>query len=127
MSVKFNVIEKGNPSDPSAPKKYYASTVMSGKQDIDHLTKRIEKISTVSGADIRAVLYSIIDVVPDILSEGNSVRIGDLGSFRISISSEGSETAEEVNSSNIKRARIIFTPGKEFKQMLNNLQYEKAS
>ena len=126
MSIKFNVVEKGNPGDLTAPKKYYASSVISGKTNIEELTKRIEKISTVSGADIRAVLYSIIDIVPDILAEGNSVTIGDLGSFRISVSSEGSETAEEVSASNIRSAKILFTPGKEFKTMLKTLTYSKA-
>lgn len=126
MAITYNVVEKGNPSDQSAPKKFYASAVMTGKTDIEELTKRIEKISTVSGADIRAVLYAIIDIVPDILSEGNSVRIGDLGTFRVSISSDGSDTAEEVSSSNVRGARIIFTPGKEFKSMLKTLEYQKA-
>lgn len=126
MAVKFNVVERGNPSDPEAPKKFYASAIMNGKADIEELIGRIEKISTVSGADIRGVLYSIIDIVPDILSQGRSVRIGDLGTFRVSISSEGSETEEEVSAKNVRSARIIFTPGKKFKTMLSGLSYSKA-
>ena len=126
MPITFNVVERANPQDATAPKKFYASAIMTGKSGIDDLTKRIEKISTVSGADIRAVLYGIIDVVPDLLSEGNSVKIGDLGTFRVSISSEGSDTKEEVNPGNVKGGRIIFTPGKEFKTMLKTLSYTKA-
>lgn len=126
MAIKYNVIEKTNPRDPSAPKKFYASSFITGKADIDNLTKRIEKISTVSGADIRAVLYAIVDVVPDILREGNSVTMGNLGAFRVSLSSTPSDTAEDVTSSSIKSARIIFRPGREFKDMLKTLQYEKA-
>ncbi len=126
MSIKFNVINKRNPVNPEAPSKYYASSFITGKVGIEELTSRIEKLSTVSGADIRAVLYAIVDVVPEILSEGNSVTIGDLGSFRVSISSEGSDTAEEVTSANIRSSRIIFTPGKKFKTMLKTLTYSKA-
>lgn len=126
MAIKYNVIEKSNPRDPSAPKKFYASSFITGKADIDTLTKYIEQISTVSGADIRAVLYAIVDVVPNILRDGNSVTMGNLGAFRVSLSSTPSDTADEVGSKNIKGARIIFTPGKEFKSMLNNLTYKKA-
>lgn len=126
MSIKFNVIEKTNPQDPAAPKKFYASSFMSGKADIEDLTRRIEKISTVSGADIRAVLYAIVDVVPDIMSEGNSVSIGDLGSFRVSISSNPGDTEEDITSASVKGSRIIFTPGSKFKTMLSSLKYEKA-
>ena len=126
MSIKFNVIDKRNPADPEAPNKYYASSFMTGKMGIEELTSRVEKISTVSGADIRAVLYAIVDVVPEIMSEGNSVTIGDLGAFRISISSEGSETPEKVTSTNIRSSKILFTPGKKFKTMLKTLTYSKA-
>lgn len=128
MSVSFNVIERGEPGvEGGGTKKYYASAQSTGSAGIEELTNRIEKISTVSGADIRAVLYGIIDTVPEMLSDGNIVNIGDLGSFRISISSEPSDTPEEVNSSNIKKAKILFRPGKKFKQMLNNLSYSKVS
>lgn len=128
MPISFNIIERGEPGvEGGGTRKFYASAQSTGSAGIDVLTERIEKISTVSGADIRAVLYSIIDVVPDLLSDGNIVEIGDLGSFRVSISSEGSETAEEVNSSNIKSAKILFRPGRKFKQMLNNLSYAKAA
>lgn len=127
MSIKYNIIERGQPGvEGGGTKKFYASSVTSGTSGIEELSDRIEKISTVSGADIRAVLYSIVDVVPDLLSNGNIVTIGDLGSFRVSISSDGSDTAEEVNASNIKKAKILFRPGKKFKTMLNNLEYQKA-
>ncbi|WP_103664892.1 HU family DNA-binding protein [Gracilimonas amylolytica] len=128
MPISFNVIERGEPGvEGGGVKKFYASAQSTGSAGIEELTNRIEKISTVSGADIRAVLYSIIDVLPELLSDGNIVEIGDLGSFRVSISSKGSEVAEEVSSSNIKKAKIIFRPGKKFKQMLNNLNYSKIS
>ncbi|MEQ9310055.1 MAG: HU family DNA-binding protein [Balneolaceae bacterium] len=127
MSVKFNVIERGQPGvEGGGTKKYYASAITTGNLGIEQITARIEQISTVSGADIRAVLYGIVDVVPDLLSDGNIVNIGDLGSFRISISSNPSDTEEEVSASNIKKSKILFRPGKKFKLMLNNLEYKKA-
>ena len=127
MSIKYNVIERGEPGvEGGGTKKYYASAQTSGNLGIEDLTEQIESISTVSGADIRAVLYSIVDVVPKLLSNGSIVEIGDLGSFRVSISSEASETAEEVSASNIKKAKILFRPGKKFSTMLKTLEYKKA-
>lgn len=52
---------------------------MDGELDIDSLTKAIEKICTVSGADIRAVLYALVDVYLDELEKGGIIRMGDLG------------------------------------------------
>lgn len=127
MSVTYNVIQRGEPGVAGGgTKKFYASAISTGEANINALTNRIEKISTVSGADIRAVLYSLLDIVPDELADGNIVRIGDLGNFRLSISSEGHDTEEEVSADSIKKARIIFTPGPKFQQMLNNVTYTKA-
>ena len=126
MTIKIKVIEKGQPGVAGGgDKKFYASTMVNGNADIEELTENIEKISTVSGADIRAVLYALVDSIPGMLADGKSVKIGDVGSFRISISSEGKEVADEVNANCIKKAKIIFTPGKKLKEMLASLKYQK--
>jgi nucleoid DNA-binding protein len=60
------------------------------------------------------------------LSEGRIVRFGDFGSFSISLSSEGAETADKFNSSMIKGAKIAFRPGIDLKEMLAIMKFEKA-
>lgn len=128
MPVSYNVIERGQPGvTGGGEKKFYASAKMTGEIDIKQLIKRIEKISTVSGADIRGVLYALVDVVPDELAEGNIVRIGDLGDFRISLSSNGHETADDVNSDSIKKSRVIFSPGDKFETMFKTLEFTKLN
>lgn len=90
------------------------------------LTSSIEKVSTVSGADIRAVLYAMVDVMKSSLADGQIVRLGELGSLRINISSNGEETAEKVSAKSIKGAKTVFTPGSDLKELLKTLKYEKA-
>lgn len=127
MSIKYHIIQKGTPGvEGGGEKKFYASNKVTGQAGIDELTERIEKISTVSGSDIRAVLYGLADVVPSLLKDGLSVNISDLGYFRVSISSDPSDTEEEVNKTNIRGARILFRPGDKFKEMLQTLKYQKA-
>lgn len=127
MSIKFNVIERGQPGVVGGgEKKYYASPVSSGELTLAGLTKAIERSSTVSGADIRAVLYAMVDVMKDELADGNIVRLGELGSLRVSFSSEGKATSGEVNASAITGAKVIFTPGKDIKTMLEIVEYQKA-
>lgn len=128
MPVSYNIIERGEPGVAGGgEKKFYASPKMTGVVDIEQLTRQIEKISTLSGADIRAVLYALVDVVPAQMAAGNVVKIGDLGNYRVSFSSRGHESAGEVSSNSIKKSRVIFTPGAKFKQMINNLQFKKLS
>ena len=127
MSIKYKIIERGQPGvTGGGVKKYYASPVMNGELTLADLIKAIEKICTASGADIRAVLYALVDVSIDELAKGTIVRLGDLGSLRVSLSSEGKDTAEEVNANAIRSTSVIFTPGTRIKDMLSVTKYQKA-
>jgi len=127
MAIKFKVIEKGQPGVAGGGvKKYYASNQSSGEITLAKLTNSIEKVSTVSGADIRAVLYAMVDVMKSSLADGQIVRLGELGSLRINISSNGEETADKVSAKSIKGAKTVFTPGSDLKELLKILKYEKA-
>jgi predicted histone-like DNA-binding protein len=126
MPVNFKVIERGQPGVAGGgEKKFYATSQSNGEMTLAGLTHAIEKISTVSGADIRAVLYALVDTITDSLGEGRIVRLGELGSLRVSISSDGFPDAGEVTSSAIRNTRVIFTPGKDIKKMLTTLEYQK--
>ncbi len=126
MAIKYKVIERGEPGVAGGgTKKFYASANVTGEKSLAGLTRDIEKISTVSGADIRAVLYALVDTMTGALSEGQIVRLGELGSLRVSISSEGKEKEKEVTPATIKQARVVFTPGKAIKDMLETVTYEK--
>lgn len=126
MAVKFKVIQKGQPGVAGGgQKKYYASPNMSGEITVKEITQSLEKRSTINGADIRAVLYGLSDVIKEELAVGKIVRLDGIGSLRISFSSEGKLKEDEVTIHTIKDARVIFTPSKELKEMLGNLIFEK--
>lgn len=126
MAIKFKAVERPQPGVVGGgEKKFYASANITGEADLNDLTKKIEKISTVSGADIRAVLYALVDVAVDEMAAGRAVRLGELGSLRVSIRSEGVAEEKDVVPAIIKGAKVIFTPGAGIKQMLNNLTFQK--
>jgi len=127
MAIQFKVIERGQPGVAGGgEKKFYASPVMDGELNMAELVKAIEKICTVSGADIHAVLYALVDVGIDNLANGTIVRLGELGSLRISLSSEGKATAAQVTSSAIKNAYVIFNPGQRIREMLTVAKFQKV-
>jgi hypothetical protein len=55
------------------------------------------------------------------------VKLGSLGNFQVSISSEGKVTPEEVSATDVTKSRILFRPGKKLRNLLGNLNYLKAS
>ena len=126
MAVKYNVVERGKPGDPAAPKKYYPSVVSTGKTRQRALAKEVAEISTISAPDVAGTLEALLSQIPKELANGNIVDLGDFGSFRLRIQTDGSETPETVNAGKIRRVAVTFTPGKEFQQVLDAIQFEKA-
>jgi predicted histone-like DNA-binding protein len=127
MAVKYKTVEKGNPGNFSALKKWYALAIAFGELTLRKLSKEIaESSTTVSDTDVYAVLNDLIKVMRRHLENGEIVRFGDFGSFQISIKSEGAETEEKFRSTMIKSSKIVFRPGIDLKEMLNNLKFEKA-
>lgn len=127
MPVQFVVIAKANPRDTKAAKKFYAIAKSAGEISLRDLSNQISKRSTLSNADVMAVLESLLEVIPERIAQGDIVRLGDFGSFSLSISSEGSEKAEEVTANNIRGNSLNFRPGKEIQKVLDTLTYAKAS
>lgn len=126
MAVKFKVVEKGNPLKPTDPKKHYATAVAAGEISLKQLSKRISTMSTVNSGDILAVLDLLIQTMSEELSEGNIVRLGDFGSFQLSISAEGQATPDKVNGTTVKNTKIVFRPGKDLKNVAKTVSFEKV-
>ncbi|HAR74107.1 MAG TPA: DNA-binding protein [Flavobacteriaceae bacterium] len=125
MAVKYNVIQKAYPGDSGGLKKFYASSVADGEVSLRNLSKEIAQTSSVSESDVYATLIDLAKMLSKHLSDGKIVRLGDFGSFQISISSEGVDTANKVNSASIKSAKILFRPGLDLRDTLATLKYEK--
>lgn len=92
--------------------KYYLQAAPTTPLTLSQIVKRIERRSTVSSADVKAVLDALQYEVIDALQNGNSVRLGDLGSFRLTLQSEGVSTAAEAKkrgSDLIRKVNVQFT------------------
>lgn len=127
MSVKFTVVPRKDPRDRESQPRYYAMPKSDGRTDTDNLAKQISRMSSLSSADTSGMLEALLTIIPDLLSEGKIVELGGFGTFRVSFSSEGSDTPEDVSAANITDARVIFTPGKRFKKVLDTLDFQKEA
>jgi len=74
---------------------------------------------------VYAVIMGLLDAVTDELADGNTIYMGKLGSFSVSIKSEGALTADELTGAAVKSSKIVYRPGAELKNMLKTLSYEK--
>ena len=126
MSVKFKVLPRKNPQDMVAPDKFYAAAISNGETDMESLAEMIAYQSTLTDTDCYAVLRSLEHNIISELNQGRIVKLGSLGNFQVSISSDGKPKAEDVTASDITKSRILFRPGKKLRTLLGNLSYQKA-
>jgi predicted histone-like DNA-binding protein len=125
MALKYRLVQRGNPSKPTDPKKYYANVVTRGDVSLRELSKELAQISTVSIADVMATIEALLEIIPRHLMQGEIVRLGEFGSFSVTISSEGAPTPEDFTSAQIKSLNLNFRPGKELNQMMAAVHFEK--
>ena len=75
---------------------------------------------------MRAALAGIIYEAKRALKAGRIVRLGDLGSLQMGLSSEGAEKAEDFTLSMIKKSRINFRPGKGLTDITKTMAYTRV-
>ena len=126
-NVTYSVSPRINPREKDEAPKYYAHVQASGDINIREMAERIQQTCTVHKSDVFAVLVALEDVITDALRGGEIVRLGDLGTLQIGISSKGALTEEDYEESMIKKARINFRPGSALVGCLSGLSYKKVA
>ena len=125
--VTYSVSPRMNPSEKGTPPKFYGHVQARGDVSLREMSERIQQTCTVHKSDVYAVLVALVDVITDALRGGEIVRLGDLGTFQIGISSKGAVTEEDYDDSLIKKARINFRPGTALSGILGSLTYKKVA
>ena len=121
--VNIKAIERANPQNAEAPKKFYAHAIASKKVDLERLAYLTSNQCTVRESDCYAVLLALQHNIIDELSQGNIVTLDKLGSFQIGVRSEGKDLEEEVSANTVKSAHLNFRPAKRMRNMLDTVKF----
>lgn len=106
------------PQKMKANNRYYPVAVITDKpMETDELAQQISEASTVSKADVVAVLAALPSVMARGMNAGRSVHLQDVGYFRYTAAARkgGQETPEKVTASDVDHARVQFRPETQFK------------
>ena len=122
-SVTYSVVPRINPSEKSAPPRYYAQAQARGDVNVREMAERIQSTCTVHKSDVYAVLVALEDVIAEALQNGEIVRLGDLCTLQVSLSSKGAMTEEEYTTDLIKKSKVNFRPGRVLSNALASLSF----
>ena len=118
----YRLVQKANPLDQEH-KQRYATSVNAGKIDTRMIAKTLAQKSSLTTGDVMNVLENLLEEIPRWLSQGYSVSLGELGTFRLSLSSQGVKEQKEFNTRTIKK-KVVFLPSKSFKSELKTIPFE---
>ena len=118
----YRLVQKANPLDQEH-KQRYATSVNAGKIDTRMIAKTLAQKSSLTTGDVMNVLENLMEEIPRRLSQGYSVSLWELGTFRLSLSSQGVKEQKEFNTRTIKK-KVIFLPSKSFKSELKTIPFE---
>ena len=129
MAQKYRLIERRNLGKDQAanPKKFYAQAVNSGYVTFDELCEEIAEQCTLTSADIKAVADRMNHTLDRHLKKGRIVQFGEIGNFRLGVGSSGAVDAKSFSADQIRKPKIIFTPGKFLQMTRINTEFSKET
>ena len=91
---------------------YPKSVLVVSPATTEQVAKRLAAESTVSPADVRAVLTALGGVMGDFMAQGRSVKLDGVGSFYFTAvtNKNGVATEKEVSANQISGVRVRFIP-----------------
>lgn len=94
--INFSVGLRPNPMKPDEAKKAYAYVQARETMDINKFAEHISTHGCVYGrADIAVVLTMAVDCIRENLLNGNLIKLGDLGTFSVSLQSIPADTVAD--------------------------------
>ncbi|MBP5595528.1 MAG: DNA-binding protein [Pseudobutyrivibrio sp.] len=104
--------------------KAYGTAQIHESLDLDAFCKHIaDHNSPFSKGTVKGILTDAVACLREQLLAGNKVSLGDLGSFYVELATEGADTTDEFNAQKIKEVNVAWLPGKEFKNLRADAEF----
>ena len=125
MSLLYVVKAKKNPQVKDAPVKYYLEAKIRGHRKHKDVLKAAAKNTTLNEREVDMAISAWFEEVITSLEDGFSVDVVDLGTFSLSIKSEGADS--EVEATPVKKSsiQILYRAKPAIREQVNHISLEK--
>lgn len=127
MALIYSKIQRRNPLKPNEPAKWYPvlkTTKMIREKEV---AKQIAEETTLNPKEAEMALSQLQKIMIRTLLNGQSIQLGDWGSFYLSLHTDGSDTEAEATAAKVKKINIRFTAGKELKDAIGKATFVDAA
>lgn len=103
----------------------YGTAQIHDSLDFDEFCSHIaDHNSPFSKGTIKGVLTDAVNCIREQLLGGNKVTLGDLGSFHVELACDAADATDEFTAANIKAVNVRWTPGKSFKDLRKDAEFQ---
>ena len=108
-NIKYRKVKRTPQTGENAGKELWYATVvtdreMSFEEFVDHISSHN---SPYSRGTVHGVMMDMLDCMKELILDGKSVRLGDLGLFSIGMSSRGEVSRDKVNSASVQDIHLL--------------------
>lgn len=120
LSVKSQVMRIGKHKGRTM---YYAQVDKPRVIEYEDVIKDIAEMSSLTTGDVRNAIDRLAYYLQRELTEGNTVKLGQIGTFRVAVPSKYVESEKEVNASILKKAKIQFYINRTLSSVAENIRF----
>ncbi len=126
--VQYSVCLRPNPMQNGEPEKAYANLQLTGRYTTKDLCEHIAAHNGIfSRAVVEGVLIQLGTCIRELVLQGYSIVLGELGTITPSIKSQGAPTLADFSSDEITEMDVNFTPGEVFKNLRDDAEFEQTT
>lgn len=109
-TLKYRKVTRTPQSGPNKNKQmYYATAVTDREMNFEEFVTHIsEHNSPYSRGTVHGVLMDTLDCLQELILDGKSVRLSDLGLFSIGMTSRAEDTKDKVSAASVEGVHLIL-------------------
>ena len=127
MGLGYVVTKRVFGFDKDKNEKYVAKSVRSGKVSSAKMCRKVSELCGVHRKVVDLVVSGLVDKMAEDIDDGKSMQIGEFGIFTPTIRAKSTDDKKEVLSKSIVQRKILFYPGKIFKNMLEDMSITRRA
>ncbi len=126
MAIDFKATKVNNNMKPEEKPRYYAKAVTKGTVTLNRIIEDMCEESTLSKADVVAVVAGLSKHLLKNLQEGYTVKIDSLGTFSTSVKSSTVDNPEDVHSKDVSFSKINYLPEVRMLESFRAVSFQKV-
>ncbi|TCO09379.1 HU family DNA-binding protein [Natronoflexus pectinivorans] len=125
MALKYKIVSTYSPGEGKKGKQLWFPKITGSSQiNLREIAKILHKRSTASESDVYLIVKGLVDLIPELLADGYTVKLDELGTFRLHTKVNTSDSPESVSEKNINKLRLSFRPDNFIKEGFKNIKIE---